>query len=121
MEDAMNQALTTVSLTEVVDELLAKAAASSSRREGRTVHGGREHALRQTLIALLAGEQMQEHESPGEATLQVLRGRVRLVVGPDSTELAAGDYLVIPPARHSLDAVEDSVALLTTSMPGHDH
>lgn len=108
-----------VSLTELAEGLLQTASESKSRREGRTIHGGREHSLRQTMIALVAGEQMHEHESPGEATLQVLVGRVRLVVGSNAVELAAGDYLVIPPERHGLDAVEDSVALLTTSMRAH--
>jgi quercetin dioxygenase-like cupin family protein len=115
-EDAMDA----VSLGDLADDLLTKARESSAGREGRTVHGGREHSLRQTVIALVAGQGMHEHESPGEATLHVLRGRVRLAAGADSAELAAGDYLVIPPERHSLEAVEDSVAVLTTSMRSHD-
>jgi len=45
------------------------------------VWGGHEHVLRQTLIALTAGSSMSEHENPGEATLQVISGRVRLVSG----------------------------------------
>jgi quercetin dioxygenase-like cupin family protein len=36
------------------------------------VFGGREHVLRQTLIALAAGHQLDEHDSPGEATVHVL-------------------------------------------------
>lgn len=51
--------------------------------------------------------------SPGEATVQVLAGRVRLTVGEQSWEGAAGDYLVIPPSRHSLDALKDSAIMLT--------
>jgi quercetin dioxygenase-like cupin family protein len=109
-----------VSLGDLADELVAKAHESSAGREGRTVHGGRDHSLRQTVIALVAGQGMHEHESPGEATLQVLRGRLRVAAGPDSVELGAGDYLVIPPERHSLEATEDSVAVLTTSMRKHD-
>jgi quercetin dioxygenase-like cupin family protein len=56
---------------------------------------------------------LDEHESPGEATLQVLAGRVRLNVGEQRWEGAAGDLVSIPPRRHSLDAVEDSAILLT--------
>ena len=48
-----------------------------------TVCGGHEHVLRQTLIALRAGSHLDEHASPGEATLQVLHGRVSLVAGDD--------------------------------------
>ena len=43
--------------------------------------GRHEHALRQTVLALTAGSSLDEHENPGEATVQVLRGRVRLTAG----------------------------------------
>ncbi len=92
---------------------LAEARRSSSGRSAKTVFGGHEHRLRQTLIAFRAGEQMAEHESPGEATLQVLEGRVLLRAGEVSWNGSAGDLLIIPDERHSLEAVEDSVVLLT--------
>jgi len=102
-----------LTLATVVDEQLVAARATSSGRSARTVLGGREHLLRQTVLALLAGRGLDEHVSPGEATLQVLAGRVRLTAGEQSWEGVVGDYLVIPPTRHSLDAVEDSAILLT--------
>ena len=77
------------------------------------MHGGHDHALRQTLIALTAGSELAEHRSPGEATLQVLHGRVRLTTATDSREAVAGDHLVIPAERHGLTAVDDSAVLLT--------
>ena len=44
-------------------------------------------------------------------------GRVQLI-SPDATwDGAPGDHLTIPPARHSLAAVEDSVVLLTVAVP----
>jgi quercetin dioxygenase-like cupin family protein len=55
------------------------ATAAPAGRSARTVYGGHEHMLRQTLMALTAGSSMSEHENPGEATVHVLRGRVRLV------------------------------------------
>lgn len=106
----------TVSLTTLVDEQLAAARTAASGRSAHTVHGGHEHALRQTLIALTAGSGLAEHNSPGEATLQVLRGRVRLTTAGDSAEGAAGDLLVIPPERHSLEAIDDSAVLLTVAL-----
>lgn len=101
------------SLSTLSDELLGLAHAASAGRASRTVHGGADHALRQTLLALADGRALAEHESPGEATLQVLRGRLRLTVGGDSWEGVAGDLVTIPPARHALTALEDSVGLLT--------
>ena len=66
------------SLTEVADQLLARAENSHSGRAAQSVYGGHDRVLRQTVIALAAGHELAEHESPGEATLQVLSGRVRL-------------------------------------------
>ncbi|MET7403647.1 cupin domain-containing protein [Dactylosporangium sp. NPDC005572] len=94
---------------------LERAAASSTGRSAETLYGGHEHVLRQTLIALRAGTSLAEHENPGEATLLVLRGRVRLHSGATSWEGGTGDLLVVPPARHSLEAVEDAAALLTVA------
>lgn len=43
----------------------------------------------------------------------MLTGRARLNCGDDWWAAAAGDYLVIPPTRHDLMAIDDSVVLLT--------
>jgi len=102
-----------VSLNSVADEQLGLAREAHSGRAAHTVHGGVGHFLRQTVIALAGGTDLAEHESPDKATLQVLRGRVRLCAGEDSAEGVAGDLLIIPDARHSLDALEDSAVLLT--------
>jgi len=103
------------SLTGLVDEQLVKARGASSGRGAMTVHGGQEHDLRQTVIALAEGRSLGEHESPGEATLQVLRGRVRLMAGEETWEGAEGDHLVIPPTRHDLTALTDAAVLLTVA------
>ncbi|MCN9241099.1 cupin domain-containing protein [Streptomyces sp. RY43-2] len=103
------------SLDARVREHLERAAASPTGRSAETLYGGHEHTLRQTLIALRADTALAEHENPGEATLLVLRGRVRLRSGDDAWEGMAGDLLLVPPARHSLEALEDSAALLTVA------
>jgi quercetin dioxygenase-like cupin family protein len=102
-----------VALAQVVDEQLAAARAAHSGRASQTVHGGHDHSLRQTVITLVAGQGLGEHDSPGEATLQVLRGQVVLRAGQESCAGSTGDLLVIPQVRHSLEAVEDSAVLLT--------
>jgi quercetin dioxygenase-like cupin family protein len=106
------------SLDALARELLAVATASSSGRAARTVHGGHEHVLRQTVIALAAGQTLAEHENPGEATVQVLHGRVRLVAGTQSWQGRKGDLLIVPLAPHSLEADENSAVLLTVAKTG---
>lgn len=101
------------SLTALARGRLELARAASSGRSARTVFGGNEHVLRQTLIALAADQGLDEHDSPGEATVHVLHGRVRLSAGEDGWEGSPGGLLVVPAVRHSLAAIEDSVVLLT--------
>lgn len=43
----------------------------------------------------------------------MLRGRVRLHAGEDGWEGRTGDLLVVPPARHGLDAIEHSAVVIT--------
>ena len=102
-----------ISLTALARQHLESARAGNGGRSAHTVYGGHEHALRQTLIALVQGSELAEHESPGEATLQVLQGRVQLVSELASWDGMAGDHLIIPPARHSVRALADAVVLLT--------
>ena len=78
---------------------------ASSGRSAETVFGGHERHLRQTLIALRAGESLSEHENPGEATVQVLFGRVLLRAGSAEWNGSPGDLLTVPDGRHALDAV----------------
>ena len=55
---------------------------------------------------------------PVRSPLQVLQGRIRLTTSETSWDGAPGDQLVIPPSRHGLGAVEDSVVLLAVAK-GH--
>ncbi|MEO7130043.1 MAG: cupin domain-containing protein [Dermatophilaceae bacterium] len=101
------------SLTALARTQLDLARAGTTGRNAQTVYGGHEHQLRQTVIALLAGQGLQEHESPGESTLYVIGGRVRIYTNETSWEGSPGDLIVIPDTRHGLEALEDSTVLLT--------
>ena len=103
------------SLTRLAEEQLALARESNSGRASVTVFGGREHDMRQTLIVLMGGRSLGEHDAPGEASLQVLAGTVRLTAGDETWEGSAGDYLVIPQHRHDLHADTDAAVLLTVA------
>jgi quercetin dioxygenase-like cupin family protein len=108
--------LTSTSLTALADEHLAAAREAHSGRSALTLHGGREHPLRQTLLAMAAGQALSEHESPGEATLQVLQGTVTLTTPEETWRGSAGDFLAVPRDRHDLAAEEDAVVLLTVAL-----
>ncbi|MFG3690008.1 LuxR family transcriptional regulator [Micromonospora sp. NPDC047740] len=78
--------MSTSSLPALAEEQLTLARATGSGRSARTIHGGADTPLRQTLVA-------QDRSWPGET----------------------GDLLVIPDPRHALHADEDSVVLLTVA------
>lgn len=104
-----------ISLDAAVDEHLTKAHQSPQGRSSHTVVGGHDRVLRQTVVALKAGEELAEHESPGEATLLVLSGRVSLGSTSGDQEVGIRELAEIPAERHNLTAHEDSVVLLTVA------
>jgi quercetin dioxygenase-like cupin family protein len=104
-----------LSLDAVARTQLARAADAASGRSASTVFGGHEQTLRQTVIALAEVASLSEHQNPGEATVHVLSGRVRLVAGGESWQGRRGDLLVVPQSRHSLQALEAAVVLLTVA------
>lgn len=101
------------SIDAMARQQLAAARRSPASRAATTVVGGHEHSLRQTILALVAGATLAEHDNPGEATLFVLSGRVTLASDGDTWDGRTGDLIVIPPARHEVRADEDSTLLLT--------
>lgn len=71
--------------------------------------------LRQTVIALKEGVRMAEHNSPPAASLQVLKGRVRVDLDSESQgEFSEGELWILTHERHSVFALTDAVFLLTT-------
>jgi len=104
-----------LSLSTLAREQLQIAQASTSGRSASTVYGGHDHVLRQTLIAIVGGRRLDEHANPGEATVHVLHGRVTLVAANNEWSGSPGDLIIVPDSTHSLEAVEDSVVLLTVA------
>lgn len=102
-----------ISFPALIADQLAAARQATSGRATRTVHSGRGRALRQMVLALTAGHGLSDHESPGEATLQVLEGAVRLTTATDTWEGSTGEYAVLPAERHGLTAITDAAVLLT--------
>lgn len=104
------------SLEAVAREVLQRARDGGSRA-AETVVGGHEKVLRQTVIGMAGGAALGDHENPGEATVHVLAGRVRLTAGEHSWDGRSGDLLLVPDSSHRLTALEDAVVLLTVAKP----
>lgn len=111
--------MSSINLLEIANAHLAEAHEAGNGRKSQTIHGGHERHLRQTLICLTEGHGLNEHESPGEATVQVLVGAIDFNVDGETVRLVAGDYYVIPPLRHSVDAATDAAFLLTVATDAH--
>ncbi|MGH3472600.1 MAG: cupin domain-containing protein [Nocardioidaceae bacterium] len=111
--------MTAIDLSEHATDLLETARAAHSGRAAHLLVGGPQSTMTQTIIALREGAVLHEHNNPGEATVYVLDGRVRLSTGGETAEAGRGALLNIAPEPHSLEAVGDSVVLLTSvKLPG---
>lgn len=94
---------------------------TSGRASTSLIHGKHQRAV---LMGLTAGSTLAEHDSPTAASLQVVTGHARLFLagddlgGADSSEwlLEDGDLIAIPQARHGVDALSDTILLLTVTL-----
>ncbi|RWZ83027.1 MULTISPECIES: LuxR family transcriptional regulator [unclassified Glutamicibacter] len=103
------------SLTAIARAQLRDAENAGNGRAASTVFGGHEHTLRQTVIGIKAGTELQEHANPGEATLLVLDGRVTVSSMGNQWEGRSQDLIVLPEGRLKISATEDSSVLLTVA------
>lgn len=106
-----------VALGDVGDQVLEQARGLGSGRSARTLTPGAGAGLKQTVLGLTAGNRLHEHRAPGPATIQVLRGRIRLGTTSDELELCAGHWALVPDEVHDVLALTDAAMLLTVT-PG---
>jgi quercetin dioxygenase-like cupin family protein len=102
-----------ISLDALARQQIEQAASRGGGHTADTVYGGHEKVLRQTVIGMITGSRLGDHSNPGEATIHVLTGRVRMTFGAESWEARTGDLLIVPDGTHGLEALEDSAVLLT--------
>ncbi|HET7305968.1 MAG TPA: LuxR family transcriptional regulator [Segeticoccus sp.] len=104
-------------VTRMASTQLERAREGSAGRSAAHLYGGPQSMMTHTLVALVAGQKMHEHESPGEATVLVVEGRVTMGTadGATAVEGQTGDLLRVPLERHWLQATTDSVILLTAA------
>lgn len=67
-----------------------------------------------SLFAFDKGESLSTHTAPFDATIQVLEGRVRIVIGGEPHDLASGETIIMPASiPHSVEATERCKIVLT--------
>jgi len=97
------------------DSLMEEARGMASGRAAKTLTPGAHGPLKQTLVALRAGVELDEHVANGTATIHLLRGSATLNSGDGTVELSSGQWAPIPADRHDLRAADDTVALITVA------
>lgn len=72
--------------------------------------------LRLVLIAVKSGHRIERHQTNLRLNLTTFTGHVQLTVNGETVDLPAGHVLVLDPAvPHDVEALEDSVILLSLS------
>ena len=78
----------------------------------RTLH--KTDKITMTVFAFDQGQELSEHTAPFDAYVQVLDGRVELIIGGKSVPASTGELVLMPAdIPHGLKAVEKFKMLLT--------
>jgi quercetin dioxygenase-like cupin family protein len=106
-------------LPEEAERLRQEASWQRGDRNARTLV--KESGLRVTLVALKAGARIAQHKAPGRLTIQTVSGHLRCQAAGTDIDLPAGHVLALEQnVSHEVDAIEESVFLLTIASPPDD-
>lgn len=105
-------------LHQAAAELLEQARGLSARRSARTLTPGAGAPLKQSLLALVGGQRLDDHPAPGPTTLQTITGTILVHHDGEKVELPEGSWEVRPAGPHALEATSDAVVLITVSPSG---
>ena len=96
----------------------AEAWSQSAGRSAKTL--AKYADFRIVLISMKAGTRMDQHHADGRISIQCLRGKLCIQVSSKpNIDLLSGDLLVLDCGiPHAVDAIEESVFLVTISWPG---
>ncbi|GHD90641.1 cupin domain-containing protein [Streptomyces naganishii] len=96
----------------VIHDLVAELPVPEDGTLSRVLY--RDDRLRVVGFAFAEGEELTEHTSALPVVIQVIKGRLELVLGEEKTEARPGTWAHLP-ARlpHTVRALEPSVMLLT--------
>ena len=101
-----------IDLEAAADELLARL--PGNRRQSESL--AREAGVSVVMMAMEAGDAIHEHSAQGVVAVQALRGRIMLTSDGDTVGVAPRQMVLFQPGvRHSVQAEERSVFLLTVT------
>lgn len=98
-------------VTRLAEEHLAIALEAPHGRSAVMI--AQDGALRQTILALRAGVELGEHNAPSAGTVFVLEGSITIVSAHGRITVSEDQLEPLPRERHSIEAAEDAVFLLT--------
>jgi quercetin dioxygenase-like cupin family protein len=111
-ERALDAALLSFTIDEEVVKLKDEHSWQSGDRNAVTLVKNR--SLRVTLVTLRKGARLKEHHVEGPITVYVIEGAINVIVGQDKRALMRSGFLTLERTiPHDLEAMEDSVILLT--------
>ena len=104
-------------LDEEISRLRAEREWQKGRRNAITLRKG--GGLNVVLLAIRAGDRLEEHSAPGPISLVVREGRIRFVAEGEAVEAGPETMLTCDAkVRHTVEALSDAVCLLTVATGG---
>ena len=115
-ERVLDAALLSFSIEEKVKQLQREKTWQSGDRNAVTLV--KNPSTRVTLVALRKDASLHEHKVEGPITLYVVEGSIKFIVGGANCSLKRGGFLTLERTiPHDVEALEDSVILLTIIQP----
>lgn len=101
-----------------LDEEIARLRGEKEWREGRrnaiTLRKG--GGLSVVLLAMKAGDRLEEHSTPGSISVLVREGRIRFTAEGAAVEAGSGTMLACDAeVRHSVEALSDAVCIINVA------
>ena len=110
-ERPLHEALQVFNLEQTYEQLRAESAYAAGRN---AITLRKAPGMQIVLLTQHAGDVLDNHRAAGPITLHVLRGRVRFATPDQTVDLSAGMLIALDGGIvHSVEAVDDSVSLLT--------
>lgn len=90
-------------LRQAASELLEQAHGLAAQRSARTLTPGAGAALKQSLLALVGGQRLDDHPAPGPTTLLAISGTILVHHDGETVELPEGSWEICPGGPHALE------------------